>query len=423
MGRLSDTARIIAGWSLLACGGGRTLDATPDGGVGADAAAFDKCPSIDGSGPWRDFTSPDCWSSFDITALNPKAGGYEGGTFDGRYIYFAPSGGSNPHGLALRYDTQGQFADPSAWSVFDLTALDTDAKGFAGAVFDGRYVYLVPYNGSHVARFDSQRPFGDAASWSLFDLSTLGAGSPASLVGGTFDGRYVYMTPFSDTPTAFAFDTHASFADPSSWATFTIGMFHVGQGAVFDGTYVYMMGLAQVARFDSRSTFAATSSWSVYSGNPLGTAFLGGAFDGRYVYLVPDPSPAGGSIVRLDTQQTFSTPSAWSTFDVSNLGPGGLAIGAGAAFDGRFVYFLPEWDPSIGPSEVLARYDTQSTFEDHASWSAVTPGDVGQPPGGWGGAVFDGRYLYLAPDAHVLRFEARSGSQMPALPAFHGSFF
>ena len=113
--------------------------------------------------------------------------------------------------------------------------------------------------------------------------------------------------------------------------------------------------------------------------SPYARGFAGGAFDGRYVYLVPEgntgtPASTGqfmsdGFIVRYDTSQPFGNAGSWSTFDVK------------AAF--------------------------------------------GTTVAGFFGAVFDGRYLYLVPEGNttVARFDARTPAAMPALPAFHGSFF
>jgi hypothetical protein len=114
--------------------------------------------------------------------------------------------------------------------------------------------------------------------------------------------------------------------------------------------------------------------------NPYARGFAGGAFDGRYVYLVPETNTGttsatgaqfvgNGLVVRYDTTQPFGAASSWSTFDL------------------------------------------KANFASTVS--------------GFFGAVFDGRYLYLVPEGNTIaaRFDARTPSQMPSLPAFHGSFF
>jgi hypothetical protein len=65
----------------------------------------------------------------------------------------------------------GAFASYGATNVNGLATL-----GYAGAVFDGRYVYFVPYqnsSGAHgrVLRYDTQAGFSNAASWTAYDAT------------------------------------------------------------------------------------------------------------------------------------------------------------------------------------------------------------------------------------------------------------
>ena len=59
-------------------------------------------------------------------------------------------------GLVVRYDAEAQFAATASWSTFDVGSVNAAARGFAGATFDGQYVYLVPYSGSVVAGFEAK---------------------------------------------------------------------------------------------------------------------------------------------------------------------------------------------------------------------------------------------------------------------------
>ena len=62
-----------------------------------------------------------------MTSVNGGARGFQGGTFDGRYVYLVPSYNGGYDGLVARYDTMGTFASGAAWSVFDVSSL----KGIA----------------------------------------------------------------------------------------------------------------------------------------------------------------------------------------------------------------------------------------------------------------------------------------------------
>lgn len=113
---------------------------------------------------------------YDTTPLGLKANNYGGGTFDGRYVYFAPANS----GIVTRYDTTKPFNGATAFSVFDTTTLNPQAEAFGGAVFDGRYVYFAPRLGASlsypglVVRYDTKGAFGSGAAWSVFDTENLG---------------------------------------------------------------------------------------------------------------------------------------------------------------------------------------------------------------------------------------------------------
>jgi hypothetical protein len=108
------------------------------------------------------FSDPTSWSFFDIANVRADAVGFTGAAFDGRYVYYVPRAtvatAQTGHGLVVRHDTLGDFGHASSWSLFDTQSLGVSAAGFAGGVFDGRFVYLVPFLHSAVARFDARTP-------------------------------------------------------------------------------------------------------------------------------------------------------------------------------------------------------------------------------------------------------------------------
>src|SRR5690606_15318839 len=69
-----------------------------------------------------------------------------GAVFDGRYVYFIPllDDMGQPATRILRYDTQAEFSLPTSWSSFALNSTFPNIGGFAGGSFDGRFVYFVP---------------------------------------------------------------------------------------------------------------------------------------------------------------------------------------------------------------------------------------------------------------------------------------
>ncbi len=384
--------------------------------------------------PPTGFTSASSWSTFDAgtNGVGTDPDGYTGAVFDGRYIYYAPySNGTASHGEVLRYDTQATFASTGAWSTFDPGAngVGTDPDGFVGAVFDGRYVYFVPYyngvdNHGEVLRYDTTASFTSAASWSTYDAGNNGVGTdPDGFVGAVFDGRYVYFVPYyngvDNHGEVLRYDTTASFTTAGSWASYDPGANGVGSdpdgfaGAVFDGRFVYFMpyfnGTAahgEVLRYDTTATFAAATSWATYDpgANGVGSdadGYAFGAFDGRYVYFSPfdNGTAKHGEVLRYDTASTFAAASSWSAYDPGANGVGTDADGyTSAVYDGRYVYFTPTDNGTSYHGEVL-RYDTTAAFSTAGSWSTFDAGTnaVGTDPDGYYGAVYDGRYVYFSP--------------------------
>jgi hypothetical protein len=403
-------------------------DAAGDSAGGSDA--------IDAAVPvYGDVTDPSLWSSFDLSAVSAGANGYVGAAFDGRYIYFVPYSNATYDGLVTRYDTQAAFTTAASWSTFDVATVNAQAKGFAGAVFDGRYMYFIPnYNGASdgiVMRLDTQASFTVPGSWSSFDTSTANAGLKG-YQGGAFDGRYVYVSPWANTTfdgVAGRYDTLATFTAAASWTQFDASTVNAGSkgfySATFDGRYVYYApdyngtfdGIA--TRYDTQASFTAGGSWSTFDTTALNAGangFAGAVFDTRYVYLVPQYS---GAVTRYDTLATFTASASWSVFDTTTVKPGAKGY-FGGAFDGRYVYFIPF---NNGAADgLVVRYDSVASFAAAASWSVFDTTTLNANAKGFHGAAFDGRYLYLVPsNGIVMRFDAKTPPSVPA--GYSGSFF
>lgn len=348
--------------------------------------------------------------------------GYYGAIFDGRYVYFSPQrlfqDYTTVHAVVLRYDTHRDFKDPQSYAAYDAgRTAGLNTKGYYGGAFDGRYVYFVPrHDGavfhSRVLRFDTHMDFKDSASWEAHD-----AGLAHSYHGAIFDGRYLYLVPgytgdvFKEdtlSGTVLRFDTRADFKDPASWRSFDAGEATGGEaigfdGGAFDGRYLYFVPLSKgvALRHDTRGDFADTQSWRAYAPAPAKLeGCIGAVFDGRYVYFVPY---GHSRVVRCDTQGEFAAPGSWESYEAGHtcgLETGGFA---GGFFDGRYVYFEPfkrraKEGKGYDFHTCLLRYDTQGKFADPQSWEARDAGATdGLETIGYQGGAFDGRYFYFAP--------------------------
>ena len=422
--------------------GGDAFDATSDVGTdgtatdaGSDAAADAPIDAPTDSPPdadvkYNDLGNQANWLGYDLTGVDSSAlQGYAGGTFDGRYVYYAPT-----NTTLLRYDTQSNaFATKGSWETFTAAAVQGT---YLGAVFDGRYVYFVPSTrGEKALRYDTTLPFASASSYASFDLTQVTA--PSAFAGATFDGRYVYFAPWYSAPdyesVALRYDTTAAFGSASSWESYDLSNAAATAagyyGCVFDGKYVTFVPLRHgadlaeglVVRFDtSGASFSAAGSWSMFDTKTLNLSaagYAGGAFDGKNVYFAPDM----GYAARYDTTGSFTggDAGAWTvynTYDVDSL-VGYLAYGG---FDGRYVYYGTSFKTKI------ARVDTTAPFNQKTSWSVFDLSSTTPASGYVNGMIYDGRYMYFPPGAYTkvtLRFDTKSASAMPKLPQFHGSFF
>jgi len=225
-------------------------------------------------------------SVLDLTATDSDLKGFYGGFTDGTYGYMVPKSYHNGaySGKVARF----LLSDFSSVSVLDLTAMDSDLKGFVGGFTDGTYGYMVPhYNGANfgkVARFS----LSDFSSVSVLDLTATDS-DLKGFHGGFTDGTYGYLVPntngapfgkvarflLSDFSTVSVLDLTAS--DLEGFV-----------GGFTDGTYGYMVpySFGKVARF-SLSDFSSVSVLDLTATDSDLKGFHGGFTDGTYGYMVP----------------------------------------------------------------------------------------------------------------------------------------
>ena len=251
----------------------------------------------------REFADASAWSAFDMGATQT----HQGAAFDGRYVYHCPGyrardDAAHGHsGRVIRCDTRTDFTHPSTYEIFDAETVDgLDVGNFDGGAFDGRYVYFVPLGNGVCLRYDTEAGYADPTSWQAFDASTVGMGI---CVGAVFDGRHLYYVQYANG-IAVRFDTTADFRDSSSWSSAdagrTGGLDTRGfDGGFFDGRYVYFVPFVNDGghfhgnwlRYDPLLPFDAAAAWSAVDqamtdGLPS-YGYNGGAFDGRFFYAAP----------------------------------------------------------------------------------------------------------------------------------------
>ena len=149
------------------------------------------------------FDDPASWEAFDARPFGYRMA--VGAVFDGIFLYYCAYG----HGRIVRFDTRGGFDDPDAWSAYDADPTGgLRTTGFDGGFFDGRFVYFQPFF-RHVGpgkrdnlfhsfylRYDVTGPFEDPSSWQSRDASATDGLRSVGYNGGAFDGRFFYAAPW-----------------------------------------------------------------------------------------------------------------------------------------------------------------------------------------------------------------------------------
>jgi len=308
---------------------------------------------------WSPKRDPDASAAFDAGETDGlDAKGYFGAVFDGRHVYFCPEihEDGSTHAVVLRYDTHADFKDPSSYEAYDArNAAGLDTRGYYGGIFDGQHVYFVPRQidgaagHSRLLRYDPTQPFKAPGAWDAHDI-----GEAHTSQSGGSDGRYIYLSP--------------GFWDPGEES----------------------LQCSQVIRFDTQADFHSASSYAraeIDGVDGLGAAnFDGAAFDGRYVYFVPLYKAI---VARYDTAADFEEPASWQAFSAASQGMGHCV---GAIFDGRHLYFVP-----YGHGTVV-RFDTEGDFHSPAHWSSFEAGCVdGLSTWGFDGGFYDGRFVTFLP--------------------------
>lgn len=393
----------------------------------------------------------EAFSVFDVTTnITTTLQSFSGALFDGHYIYYIPfadaaGGVTNYSSKLLRYDPNGNFNDVNSYSYFDTRNINPESASFSAASFDGRYIYLASlYNGTRygglITRYDTTAPLDDPASYTIFDTTSINDLSRG--IGSIiFDGRYMYfLAGYAGALRGgyvgiiTRYDTTASFTDPAAYSTFNAttldsnakGMFY----NVFDGRYIYFLpstgGNKKIMRYDTQAPFESADSYSFFDTNAVSTDLLylgGGVYDGKYVYFTPTTNASSSVVLRYDTTRNFTESASYAVYNMADANAKAGAY-ASSVFDGRYIYYIPSINLE-GHLGLVTRYDTLAPFTDPTSYSFFDLTGINSLYKGFGGAAFDGRYIYMAHndvnhEGYMVRYDTTGGNSSFALR--YGSF-
>lgn len=363
----------------------------------------------------------------DISSVQDGAKGFSGMAFDGRFNYYAPLNNGHFFGQVCRYDTQLGFTDGDAWSTFDCAELNAACRGFTDAIYDGRYVTLIPFcNGQHhghVTRYDTQKPFHEKSSWEYFDITQLNEHC-RGFVSGCFDGRYIVFSPYQlDFKTHHGcvarFDTLCALDDKNAWQWFdTAVVNHNGGGfhsAIASDDYVYLVPYCRaeksyndlLLRYKKSAPFTDPSAWQsveLSKIEPMCRGFIGGVYRQGKIYLAPyfDGEVRHGRVMQFDESMTLEDPLAWQVFDSTEVNCNSRGF-FGAICDEHYLYLLPHCRGVNEYHGQITRYQFSSEFTDKNAWSTCDLTQANELCKGFIGGVIHQGDLFLAP------FETQQG--------------
>ena len=434
-----------------------------------------------------DFTNSGSWIAYNASNTDGlECTQFQGATFDGRFIYFY---GRN---AILRYDSVFNFTDSSAWSAIQrYTTEGLTTRGYSSGFFDGRYLHLIPeYNSvdyhGNALRYDTARSFYDNSSWESYDLTKTGGQKAKGFEGVAFDGRSIYLTPYNDDtnysgytvkydaksriynadimkgaiskqffldgtgrlglgtdrPTAkidlWSTDATQLKINYNSTTQASLSLSNTGDltlktsgddlNLIVDGTdgkittnasfsadqairdhnswmsnvqnnTEITLGKQSLSRL--KDNFARHDNWDFFSIgkiNGLDTSgYLGGTFDSRYVYYVPYSNGSGyhGNFLKYDTVKPFDQTTSYSAFNIATINSNYKGY-KGACFDGQYIYLSPLNNGSFHGNVI--QYNTRLPFNQASSYKAYdASGTSGLNTVGYVGCIFDSKYVYFTP--------------------------
>jgi len=318
---------------------------------------------------------------------------FRGTCYDGRFVYFCPYGSR----YFVRYDTNYGFDQTASYEQMRATRVQIDATAgtsWFGCVFDGQYIYYVPSFNNTVVRYRIGHPFNDTTSWETVDVSLVGGGfEDVQFAGACFDGQYIYFVPLTSSE-GLRLDTSRDFqktsGDDTAWIHGGPGPGYLG--GTYDGQYVYFAPYTahDFVRFEPGHYNDATN-WQIIDTTSvlnfdmdntrwddqiaaIDEKFSGACFDGQYVYFAPYDATR---FVRVDTLSAFNTIDSWETVRMSTVlgdrsgtwtpewNQGGFGFFFTCRFDGRYVYYCPNNSP------FMLQFDTEANFNQALSWDKL----------------------------------------------------
>ncbi|HOD75167.1 MAG TPA: SwmB domain-containing protein, partial [Syntrophorhabdaceae bacterium] len=277
---------------------------------------------------------------------------------------------------------------------------------FAGAVFDGQAIWMVPANADSVVRVDTGT--GEMTAFNRWPEGFSKGGH--AFAGGIFDGECLWMIP-SYADSVVKLDTGTGeMTRYNAWPKGYAKGGYAFAGGIYDGRHIWMVpaNADSVVIVDTR-----TGEMSAYSGWPEGLgkveyAFAGGIYDGRHIWLVPYYADR---VVKVDCQTGEMTGHHRRP---EGLGKVEYAF-AGGVFDGQGIWMIP-----LNADRVIRIDKDTAEVTEYAEW----PQGFMKGVNAFAGGVFDGESIWMVPSYadRVVRISSFSSLSLSAAITASDSF-
>jgi len=290
---------------------------------------------------------------FDLTTVNSACKGFSYCCVAMPYIFFVTadlqeSPSEIYNSVIVRYDTRLPFNSISSYSYYDLVNVDATLINLKSVIYNGnKNIYICSTNigngNSYLITYDITLPFTSSSSYNFLEVST-NTYQYESLV---YDGQYIYMLPFTGS-VIFRYDSSLLLQNDSilSYNLSNVNALCVNYTyGCFDGRYIYLSprSTGYAVKYDTSKDFQNPTNYSTHQLD--NTTYSNCLFDGRYVYFCPLYSTGttpDGNIIYYDITKSFSDVYSYVTLNLALVNNGLAGLGS-MACDGRYIYILPSY--------------------------------------------------------------------------------
>ncbi|MGG4144945.1 Ig-like domain-containing protein [Paenibacillus algorifonticola] len=305
----------------------------------------------------------------------------------------------------------------------DWPAGFTQNNSFAGGIFDGDNIWMLPAGAAGLLKIDKDT--GAMEGYTAWPSGFSRSSSNPDFLSGVFDGQNIWMIPYgadrvikvdkdtgvmtgySDWPSGFILPSTVTNPNPMIRPQPNFS------GGVFDGQNIWMVpaGANYVIKIN-KDTGAMTgyNNWpsdvqlpsqgvSTPNGFILNNNFNGGIFDGQSMWMVPN---GADRVVKIDTDTGAMTsysdwPSGFTKDFTSSQGFNG------GIFDGQNIWLVPN-----GADRVIKIDKDTGVMTGYDNWPSSLPSGSKRSTG-----VFDGQSIWLLPGAlmdQIVKLDTDTGA-------------